>query len=1032
MRPVRQSVSSLVSNVAVAVALALLAASSSTASAQVVVSHDWEDGTLEGWFVRGGHSLENSTEAAHGGVSSLKTFGRTQTWNGPGLDLRPVLAPNTTYRITGWVRLVAGEAPTNLQLTVERRPSSAPSSSFEFVASAQATDSTWVQIQGNYTFSSADNAVLQVYLEAPGSATAAYYLDDFTIEQLGGPAPPTCPDPPDQSGFFSDFEDGTLQGWGPRGNAVLENVAEAAHSGARSLKVTNRMAAWQGPTHDALCKMHNGSVYRVSVWVRLPPGTPDTQVRVSIERRLGGVTNFNTVIPNTVVTDDAWTELRTDSFTFAWDVEQLQIYVETNTGNASFYVDDFRLEHIPPKSIQTHLPRLREVLADYFPIGTAIEPFQTGGRHAELLLHHYNYVTAENAMKMGPIHPQEGTYQFGPADMIADFARENGLRMHGHALLWHQQDPDWLFQNLGSNPRETLIERLQAHIATVVQRYDDVVDSWDVVNEVIDPHAPGGLRQTEYLEIIGPDYIEIAFEAAAAAAGPDDRLCINDFNTHEPAKRDALFSLVQQLRAEGVPVNCVGHQMHINYVNPPIDQIRASLELFGSIPGVVNQITEMDVSVYTNSSDTAPPSEETLVLQGYRYRDLFNLYRELSDIIAVVTFWGLGDDTTWLRNFPIARPDAPLPFDRELQAKHAYWGIVDPSELPIIPQELGVRGRTIRIDGRVELQWDLASPVSMGAEGPLAAAFKALWDPSGLNLLVEVMDPTRNTGDRVEVFIGGTKFVFQGVGKQKNGLDAMIVPIQGGYRLEAAMPSNEPLQIGDVIHADIRVTDASDGGRQLSWSDTSHSQDDDTSNFGVLTLVDAMQASTARRGTPVIDGIEENVWKQAPEIATNTFVLGTSGATASVKLLWDAGRLYVFAKVTDPLLSDASANPWEQDSVEIFVDQNNAKTTSYQSDDMQLRVNFENVQSFGGSATAADFTTATRQVDGGYHVEAAVAMDAPLSAGMVIGFDFQVNDDGQVNGIRSSVKTWNDTTGRAFQDPSQFGVLRLVVAGSPN
>jgi endo-1,4-beta-xylanase len=335
----------------------------------------------------------------------------------------------------------------------------------------------------------------------------------------------------------------------------------------------------------------------------------------------------------------------------------------------------------------------------------------------------------------------------------------------------------------------------------------------------------------------------------------------------------------------------------------------------------------------------------------------------------------------------------------------------------------------VHIDGLSEPTWDVIAPVSMGSIGPLSATFKALWDPSTIYLLIDVLDATKNAGDAIEVFIGSAKYVFQSTGKQKAGVIASLVPIQGGYRLEAAIPAGQTLEVGDEIRLDIRVTDAAGSGRRLSWSDTSHGQDEDTSKLGFVLLKDPINVATARRGTPTIDALEENLWKQAQEIATNTFVLGTSGATARVKVLWDAAHLYVFAKVTDPLLSKQSNNPWEEDSVEIFVDQNNAKTTSYQGDDMQFRVNFDNERSFGGAATAAKFQTATRIVQGGYHVEAAIALDVALQGGSVIGFDFQVNDDGLGNGVRTSVKTWNDTTGNAFQDPSQFGVLKLVVAG---
>lgn len=183
-----------------------------------------------------------------------------------------------------------------------------------------------------------------------------------------------------------------------------------------------------------------------------------------------------------------------------------------------------------------------------------------------------------------------------------------------------------------------------------------------------------------------------------------------------------------------------------------------------------------------------------------------------------------------------------------------------------------------------------------------------------------------------------------------------------------------------------------------------------------------------RRGTPTVDGEEDPIWAGATEIATNTWVLGTSGSTARVKTLWDAGNLYVLAHVTDTLLSKASANPWEQDSVEVFLDQNNAKTSQYQADDGQFRVNYENTQTFGGSATAARIVSATKVVPGGYDVELAIRFDAiEPTAGALIGFDFQVNNDELGNGVRSSVVTWNDPTGESFRNTSRFGLLKLVL-----
>jgi endo-1,4-beta-xylanase len=1025
-----------------AVLAGVLCMSAAPATAQTqIVSHNFDDGTVQGWIPRGGVTLTASTDVARSGTHSLKTTGRTQGFHGPSLSVTSLLAPNASYQITGWVRLVAGQPASNLKFTVQR--TTGGTNFFNQVNTAvNTTDAAWVQLQGTYSFAEAGSALL-LYLESD-DPTSAYYLDDFTIVQLSG----GCPEPLDQSGFTTDFEDGTNQGWGPRGPAVLTNVTEDAQSGSRSLRVTGRLDTWQGPTRNVQCKLHNGSRYLISVWAKLLPGEPATQLRVSFERRLAGNTTFHTVIGNTTVSDTTWVNLRTE-YQYAFDSDALQLYVESASDpDVSFYIDDVELRFLPAKPIQD-LPPLHEQFTDAFGLGAAMEPFQTSGPHAELALRHFNSITAENSMKFGPLHPAENTFNFTGADTLANFARTNGLRMRGHALLWHQQNPAWLFQDFNGQPlqpgndahRTLLIQRLENHIQTVVTRYADIVDSWDVVNEVIDPNAPGGLRETPWLEIVGPEYIDMAFEFARAA-DPDAKLYINDFSTTDPAKRTALRNVVQGLLDRGVPVDGVGHQMHINVLNPPLANIRATLEVFGAM-GLDNQVTEMDVSGYTNSTSTAPLSEGTLVLQGYRYRDVFRVYRELKDIISSVTMWGLADDTTWLKNFPVARPDKPLFFDEELQAKYAYWGVVDTSMLPVIIKQLNVSGGAAQVDGQSDARWNVQSAVRLQADGvPAWASFKALWSANTLYLLVDVLDSSKNAGDSVEVFVDENndkttsygaddrRYLFQGSGKLKNGPEAIIIPIQGGYRLEAAIPITRTLDEGDQVGFDIRVTDAAGAGERLSWSDTTHEQDDDTSRFGILRLTDPLHVATAIQGTPVIDAVAENAWKQANEITTETVVLGNSGATAVVKTLWDEGHLYVFATVTDPLLSTASNNPWEEDSIEIFVDQNNAKTVGYEADDAQYRVNFENTQSFGGSASASKFVTATRLTDDGYVVEASIELDAiQAQAGMLIGFDFQVNDDGLGNGVRSSVKTWNDPVGTAFEDTSQFGVLQLVVAG---
>jgi len=1010
-------------------------------AAAQVVSHTFEDGTTQGWVARGPVSLASTTEVAQGGVASLRTTGRTSTWNGPALDLRSRLAPNATYQISGWVRLVAGQPASNLKFTVERTPVGGSATYTQVNAAAAVTDAAWVYLQGNYTLPAGDQTAVTLYLESD-SPTAAYHLDTFTITAL---TVASCPEPHDQSGLYTDFEAGTSGGWNSRGSAVLAATTDAAYSGARSLSVTGRTASWQGPTINTLCKLHKGSKYLISVWVRLLPGQPASQVRMTLEARLSGATSYLPVIGNTNVTDGAWVNLSTE-YTFTADVDQLQLYLETASGTASFYLDDFLVVNIPVKPVQTDIPSLKDVLAADFPLGTATDPSGLVGVQRDLLLKHFSMLTAGNAMKWDALRPNEATFRFTDADALANFARAHGLRMRGHTLLWHAQTPAWVFRDAAGNPlvagnpdhRALLLERLRTHIHTVVPRYADVVESWDVVNEVIDPAAPGGLRVSPWLQIIGPDYIDWAFHYAAEVAG-EAGLYINDYSTESPAKRAALQAVVQGLLDRGVPVDGVGHQAHINIEWPALSDIRATVETFAAM-GLDNKITEFDMSVYTNSTSTTPVSADTLTRQGYRYRDVFMLYRELAPMISSFTIWGLGDDTSWLKTFPITRDDKPLPFDEELQAKPAYWGIVDPTQLPVLPKAWTITQGNARINGAEEPFWEALAPQPLTTsefDGSWAT-FRAVWDDATVFILVEVDDATRcASGDTVDIFVGDARYTFSGFGRKKpNGADGMLLPRHGGYQLKAAIPAGAVLAAGSRLAFDVRVTDSATGD-QLSWSDTRHTQESDRSKFGTLSLIPRKQIVSVSRGTPVIDGVVDRAWKSARPFTTQTFVLGSSGATARVRTLWDDGHLYLLAEVQDPLLSTASANPWEQDSIEIFVDANNAQTSAYEADDAQFRVNFLNERSFGGAASEARIVSATRLVPGGYIVEVAIAVDGLADDGgrgcrrdaSFIGFDIQVNDDGLGDGVRSSVATWNDTSGNAYLDPSQFGALRLLRSG---
>lgn len=339
-------------------------------------------------------------------------------------------------------------------------------------------------------------------------------------------------------------------------------------------------------------------------------------------------------------------------------------------------------------SMQADIPSLCQSLSAYFPVGAAIWTGDITGPHSELLKKHFNSITAENAMKWENVEPAEGNFTFGAADALVAFAKANHMLVRGHNLAWHEQNPDWLFEDAAGNEMQPtpenkalLLSRLQNHIRAVISHFGDDVYAWDVVNEVIDPDQPDGFRRSSWFLITGTDYIDTAFRTAREAA-PHVKLYINDYDTTDPRKRAFLLDLVKSLKNRGVPIDGVGHQMHINLSRPSTSEIAETVQMFSAL-GVDNQITELDVSVYDNANqryDASPA--DLLVKQGYRYKELFDTFRQLKGKISAVTFWGLADDHTWLTKFPVNRQDWPLLFDAQLQAKPAYWGIVDPQRLP--------------------------------------------------------------------------------------------------------------------------------------------------------------------------------------------------------------------------------------------------------------------------------------------------------------------------------------------------------------
>ena len=340
-------------------------------------------------------------------------------------------------------------------------------------------------------------------------------------------------------------------------------------------------------------------------------------------------------------------------------------------------------------------PSICEVYKDYFQVGSAINPrdLEEGTDRFNIINKQFNVFTLENDTKPETIHPSEDVYNFDSTDQLVEFGEKYDKTVRGHTLVWHSQCPDWFFYDDEGKQvtADVLVERMKEHITTIVSRYKGKIDTWDVCNEVVDDSY--GLRLSNWLKIIGDydgdgdnyDYIQIAFETAHEA-DPDARLIINDYSLEVNSNKTiTMYNMLKQLLEEGVPIDGVGIQMHIDY-ETDVERMRDNIKLLAKLreidPDFVIEVTELDLSCFTSYDNSTEKeiTEEFTEQFDAKYCEVFNLLMDLSDegILDTVVFWGYDDGSSWLNDFPVeGRTNYPLLIDRDLKFKSAYWDLMN-------------------------------------------------------------------------------------------------------------------------------------------------------------------------------------------------------------------------------------------------------------------------------------------------------------------------------------------------------------------
>lgn len=854
----------------------------------VVLNQSFEDGNTGGWGKLGWGSNGDTTvvnDVASEGTKSLKFFNRADEKAVPALVLTGKMKSDHKYDISLKVKLSSGEGQFHLASKIDSEILADDQKYPWIIGNKNVTASEWTLFETKgYEVPSKTNEVI-IYVEpSDNTLTSDIYIDEVIITDVTPDQ--TAPEIVDKTGIAADFENG-LNGFKARNGretVVLSQNDNHTAGGKQSLLVTTT-TQYDAALVDATGKMAKNHEYELSAWVKMAPGEAPTTLRISVQYADSGFAN---VSPNAIVTDQEWVHL-TGKYTLTTTPSVLNAYIETannDGGNRTFFLDDFALKYLGPVTaappIQENLPNLKDIYKDDFLIGNIVNPSTFDETRLKLLKKHHNVVTFENDMKPDYAYNADRQFDFTAEDALVQKVQDAGLDLHGHVLVWHAQSPTWLYTAANGEPlsREEALTNLRTHVKTVVEHFGDQVISWDVVNEAMNdnPANPedwkNALRNSGWLQAIGPDFLEEAFVAAKEVIdenGWDIKLYYNDYNDDNQNKATAIYSMVKELNekyAANHPgeklIDGIGMQAHYN-LGTRLDNVKMSLERFIFL-GVEVSVTELDIMAGTNSTITEKEAKQ----QAYLYAQLMDLYKKNSEHISRVTFWGLNDSTSWRAE------QNPTLFDKNFQAKQAFYAVVDPqkymAENP--PEELEYKRSsahygTPAIDGSVDSVWSKAPELKLDTKqmawsGATGTA-KALWDDDNLYVLVQVRDDQLNKSnpnvweqDSVEVFVdenNGKTANFQDDDGQYRvnfenaasfnpaeiaaGFESKVSVSGTNYTVEMKIPFKKVKPANNAkIGFDAQINDAKDGNRISvnAWNDPSGQGYQDTSVFGELTL----------------------------------------------------------------------------------------------------------------------------------------------------------------------------------------------------
>lgn len=636
------------------------------------------------------------------------------------------------------------------------------------------------------------------------------------------------------------------------------------------------------------------------------------------------------------------------------------------------------------------------------------------------------------------------------ADKILDWNKahpEQKIRIRGHVLVWHSQTQEWFFhENYDiTEPyvnKETMNRRLEWFISSVFDhyfgtaangKYDGLFYGWDVVNEAVigNTYRTDKVSAAESLSEIrhgnnsswwhvygSNEFIINAFKYANKYAPKDVELYYNDFGETDNTKCEGIVKLIKDVKSvKGTRLDAFGMQAHYNVDGFSAAQFKSVAKKYAAAAGKV-QLTELDFKASSTYDGTAATKESEYTKMAYCHKNLYEAIKALKaegTNVSGLTVWGVIEPNSWLHSQSNVGGGAsgsaqcPLLFDGNYKAKPAYWAYVDATKLQPAIQKVTI---TEAKDGNI------AGEIYTIDQGEVQAEFIPVWDAEGLTVQVKVKDTTENDADAVTVYVDPKNSASDITPHKVTVARTDAAAIAGGYQATVKV-SMKDLKVAQQISLDVVVNNDGETG---SFNDLTGKQESSSKYYAVATMKPGIEQIPY--GTISVDADADAAWDNAVNIPLT--INKGSEASANAKVLWDDDNLYVYATVKDAVLDKTGAQTHEQDSLEVFIDEDNGKTASYGEDDKQYRINYNNEQSFNGKKCLAEnVKSATKTIAGGYVVEAAFKWtDIKPANGTKIGLELQIND--AKDGKRLGTLSWYDETGMGWSGSNVYGTVELT------